>query len=154
MTEGLLIRSATQNDLPAVVALFADDVLGKGRDAPETPLPPCYTDALAAITTDPNQDFLVAVLGGAVVGCFQLSFLPGLTQRGAWRGQVESVRVASAHRGAGLGGTMMRWAVARCRERGCRLVQLTSNTDRVDAHRFYRALGFQPSHVGMKLTLG
>jgi len=48
---------------------------------------------------------------------------------------------------------MMRWAIERCRERGCGVVQLTSNKKRVDAHRFYERLGFAKSHEGFKLYL-
>ncbi|OUD04276.1 hypothetical protein CA983_05120 [Streptomyces swartbergensis] len=44
-------------------------------------------------------------------------------------------------------------AITRARSRGCALVQLTSNKQRQDAHRFYAALGFARSHEGFKLTL-
>lgn len=87
------------------------------------------------------------------MGTLQLSFLPGLSLRGAWRGQVEAVRVAGDLRGSGLGRCMLEWAVEQCRARGCRLVQLTTNAARTDAHRFYETFGFQRSHVGFKLML-
>ena len=83
----------------------------------------------------------------------QLTVLPGLARRGALRMQVEAVRVHEAHRSAGLGGGMMRWAVEDARRRGCALVQLTSDKSRVDAHRFYERLGFSRSHEGFKLSL-
>lgn len=95
----------------------------------------------------------MAEIGGAVAGCLQLSFIPGLSRRGLWRGQVESVRVARARRGAGLGGLMLEWAIETCRARGCGLVQLTSDARRADAIRFYERLGFVASHAGMKLDL-
>ena len=47
----------------------------------------------------------------------------------------------------------MEYVIYLARQRGCRLVQLTSNKDRADAVRFYEQLGFQPSHVGFKLYL-
>lgn len=56
-------------------------------------------------------------------------------------------------RGDGLGTELMERAVARARERGCALVQLTSNKRRVHAHRFYERLGFTRSHDGFKLSL-
>jgi GNAT superfamily N-acetyltransferase len=48
---------------------------------------------------------------------------------------------------------MIEWAIERCRARGCRIVQLTSNAERTRAHAFYERLGFVGSHVGMKRDL-
>jgi len=73
--------------------------------------------------------------------------------RGAWRAQVEGVRVREDLRNRRIGTRLMEWAIGRARERGCRLVQLTSNKSRLDARRFYERLGFSASHVGMKLYL-
>jgi GNAT superfamily N-acetyltransferase len=88
------------------------------------------------------------------VGTFhQLSFLPGLARRGALRAQIEAVRVAASQRGGGLGAAMMTWAIDEARRRGCSLVQLTSDKNRTEAHRFYASLGFAASHEGMKLHL-
>jgi GNAT superfamily N-acetyltransferase len=145
------IRDAGPADLPAVVALLTDDVLGRAREAAVAD--PAYGSALAAIAADPNNRFLVAEVGGRVVGCFQLTFIPGLGRGGAWRAQIESVRTAADMRGHGIGAAMMRWAIDQARERGCALVQLTTDKRRRDAHRFYGRLGFTPSHEGMKLTL-
>lgn len=152
MTE-ILFRRAEAADLSRIVALFADDDLGHGREDPREPLDPGYLAALAAIEADPNQLQAVAVAEGEVVGVLQISFIPGLTRKGAWRGQIEGVRIAASHRGAGLGRRMLLWAVERCRERGCVLVQLTSDRSRADAHRFYESLGFVGSHLGYKLDL-
>jgi GNAT superfamily N-acetyltransferase len=150
----LHIRDAGLQDIAAVVALLADDEKGRVRETVEGALHPGYIEAFAAIASDPNQRLLVAERGGAIVGTFILSFLPGLSFRGAWRGQIEAVRIASHLRGQGLGREMIEWAVERCRERGCRIVQLMTHRDRDRAHRFYEALGFEPTHVGMKLHLG
>ena len=87
---------------------------------------------------------------GVAIGCFQLSYLPGLMRRGMWRGQIEAVHVSDALRNRGYGSEMMRWALQRCREKGCGMVQLTSNKKRTDAHRFYERLGFLKSHEGFK----
>ncbi len=149
----LLMRQALLADLPAVVALLADDVNGAGREDARVPLDPGYVAAFAAIAASPDQELIVAERDGAIVGTMQLSFLPGLSYRGAWHGQIEAVRIASNLRGSGLGTVMIDWAVARCRDRNCRIVQLTSMSTRGDAHRFYERLGFVKSHVGMKLHL-
>lgn len=147
-------RPARAADLPAIVALLADDQLGQRREDPGPPLPEGYLAAFRAIEADPNQLLAVATTDdGRVVATLQLSFIPGLARRGAWRGQVEAVRVAASHRGAGLGRRMLDWAIGECRARGCALVQLTSDRDRPDAHRFYERLGFVASHVGYKLAL-
>ncbi len=150
MGDRVAFRRAELGDVPAIVALLADDALGRGREMPGDP---AYADAFLRIDADPNQLLAVAVLGAEVVGTLQLSFLPGMSLRGAWRGEIEGVRVAAGLRGAGVGRQMVLWAVAQCRARGCRLLQLTTNAARTDAQRFYERLGFARSHVGFKLML-
>lgn len=148
-----VFRRALVADLPAIVAMLADDLLGARRETATLPLLAAYTDAFAEIDRDPNHELVVAEAGGAVVGVLQLSFIPGLSHRGGWRGLIEGVRVASGHRDAGLGQQMFEWAIERARARGCRMVQLTSDKARPDAIRFYERLGFVASHEGLKLHL-
>lgn len=140
-------------DLPAIVALLADDVLGKARERFEDPLPECYASAFDAIASDPNQLLLVAAGGDRILGCLQLTFIPGLSRQGAWRAQIEGVRVASAARGKKIGEELIAFAIGEARSRGCGMVQLTTDKTRIDAHRFYERLGFVASHEGMKLAL-
>jgi GNAT superfamily N-acetyltransferase len=144
------IRRAAADDVRAIVDLLADDMLGKAREAPGDP---CYAEAFAAIDGDPNQFLAVAEQGGGIVGCLQLTFIPGLSLKGLWRGQIESVRIAASRRGSGLGHVMLEWAIEECRRRGCGLVQLTMNKTRDDTLRFYKSLGFEATHEGFKLTL-
>ncbi len=151
--KAVAFRRAVSADLPAIVALLADDPIGSGRESVGPKLDPCYTDAFAAIERDPNQLLAVAERDNRVVGVLQLSFIPGLTRRGLWRGQVEGVRVAAGERGGGTGRAFLEWAIDECRRRGCGLVQLTSDERRADAHRFYEALGFRATHRGYKLAL-
>jgi GNAT superfamily N-acetyltransferase len=154
MTDAALnFRPAGAVDLPAIVELLADDSLGSGRETAGEPLDLRYIEAFAAIERDPNQLLLVADRTGEVIGVLQLTFIPGLTRRGTWRGQIEGVRIAAGERGTGLGRAMLEWAIDRCRERGCRLVQLTSDNSRSTAHAFYEALGFRSTHRGYKLSL-
>jgi GNAT superfamily N-acetyltransferase len=148
------IRRAGRNDVPAIVALLADDTLGQSREIVSDPPADEYLAAFEAIDTDPNQLLAVMVGGGEIVATLQLSFIPGLARRGALRGQIEAVRVASNRRGQGLGERLFAWAIGECRKRGCQFVQLTTDRSRSDAHRFYDRLGFEPSHVGYKLKLG
>ena len=149
----LVFRRAASDDLQAIVALLADDPIGSGRESAGVRLDPCYAEAFAAIERDPNQLLAVAERDGWVIGVLQLSFIPGLTRRGMWRGQIEGVRIASSERGTGIGRAMLLWAVEECRKRGCGLVQLTSDKRRTGAHAFYQALGFQATHEGYKLAL-
>ena len=149
--ETFTVRRARRADLPQLVAMLADDELGRSREAAP---PTAYEEAFDRIDADPNQ--LLAVLTtaeGSIVGTLQLTTIAGLSRGGALRGQIEAVRVHSAHRGSGLGRPFVQWAIDEARRRGCVLVQLTTDRSRVDAHRFYDRLGFVDSHVGMKLDL-
>lgn len=147
----VIFREAVRADLPAVIALLADDVLGKARDF--TQVDEAYERAFADITADPRNHLVVADRDGELVGCMQITYIPGLGRHGAERSLIESVRVRSDLRGQGLGRQMMTWAIDQARGRGCALVQLTTDKSRTDAHRFYRDLGFVASHEGMKLAL-
>ncbi len=149
----VVFRAATEADLAAIVALLADDPLGSSREVAGAEPDARYRDAFAAMTRDPNQLLAVADRDGRVIGCLQLSFIPGLSRHGMWRGQIESVRVASNERGTGVGCAMFAWAIDMCRARGCGLVQLTTDKRRPEARAFYEALGFTASHEGMKLGL-
>jgi GNAT superfamily N-acetyltransferase len=146
-------RRAMPDDLPTIVALLADDPIGRSRENPASQLDACYRNAFAAIERDPNQLLAVAERGGHVIGVLQLSFIPGLTRRGMWRGQIEGVRVATGERAGGIGRAMLEWAIEENRRRGCGLVQLTSDKRRSAAHGFYEALGFEATHQGYKLSL-
>ena len=149
----IAIRKATSADVAAIVAMLADDALGTKREDASLPLRDEYRNAFAAIDTDPNQFLAVVEHDGRIIGCLQLSFIPGLSRMGQWRGQIESVRIASYIRGGGIGRQMIEWAIEKCRERGCGLVQLTTDKSRSDALRFYQSLGFTDSHEGLKLSL-
>jgi len=149
----LSYRTATPADLPFIIGLVVEDGVIHTGDDPADAMHADYVDALAEITADPNEEMIVVEENGAPVGCFQLSYLPGLMRRGMKRGQIEVVHVAASHRNRGIGGDMMRWALERCRRNGCAMVQLTSNKKRLDAHRFYERLGFLKSHEGFKYYL-
>ena len=147
-------RPANKADLPAIIALLAADQLGQTREDASLPLAKAYTDAFGAIDADQNQLLAVAVdADETVIGTLQLTFIPGLARSGAWRGQIEAVRIAEAHRSSGLGQQMFEWAIEKCQTKGCKLVQLTTDKTRPDAHRFYERLGFVASHEGYKLKL-
>ncbi|MEV6834454.1 GNAT family N-acetyltransferase [Streptomyces sp. NPDC051133] len=147
----LEIRDAIADDLPAIVAMLADDPLGARRESPGDLTP--YQAALERLATDPNQHLVVAVREGRVIGTLQLTIIPGLSHQGATRALIEGVRIHADERGSGLGSRLIEWAVDTSRKLDCQMVQLTSDKSRTDAHRFYERLGFSASHLGFKLKL-
>jgi ribosomal protein S18 acetylase RimI-like enzyme len=160
----VVLRRAKADDLPAIVDLIAADQLGATRDGVRTDEDlAAYERAFQSIDQDPAHVLIVAEPGRDqpgrdepgpdIVATMQLSFIPGLARRGAMRAQIEAVRVHEAYRGRGLGAAMIAWAIDEARQRGCALVQLTTDKSRTGAHRFYERLGFVASHEGMKLRL-
>ncbi|MFJ4829664.1 GNAT family N-acetyltransferase [Streptomyces sp. NPDC088747] len=147
----LEIRAAVPEDVPAIVAMLADDPLGAQRESPDDLTP--YLAALERLSGDVNQHLVVAVREGRVVGTLQLTVVPGLSRKGATRSIIEGVRVHADERGGGLGTRLIEWSIEESRRQDCQLVQLTSDASRTDAHRFYERLGFTASHVGFKLPL-
>ncbi len=141
-------RAASRDDLAAVVAL----VTVEDRVAEVEPTE-AHVRAFAAIEADPRNELLVLDDGGLVVGCLQITYIPGLGRGGGERALIEAVRVRADRRNAGLGRALIQLAIERARARGCVLVQLTSNKRRAEAHRFYGSLGFVASHDGFKLAL-
>jgi GNAT superfamily N-acetyltransferase len=151
--KSISIRDANRHDLPAIIALLADDDLGKSREVVSEEIDPAYVRAFEVLAADPRTRLMVAEEAGRIVGCFELVFIPGLTRRGAERAQIEAVRVAKDVRGDGLGKLMMTWAINHAKSRGCRLIQLTSDKRRSRAHQFYTKLGFEQTHEGFKMEL-
>lgn len=147
----MILRTATRADLPAVLALLADEE--RVVDPGSVVVDEGYERAFTAIESDPRNEMLVLVDGDTVLGCAQATYIPGLGRGGAERALIEAVRVRADRRGGGLGRELMKQAVDRARLRGCALMQLTSGKRRADAHRFYESLGFARSHEGFKLAL-
>ena len=149
----LKFRQAAREDLPEIVRLLADDFLGATRERYENPLPDGYLRAFEEIAADKNNLLIIAEMNGEIVGTFQLTFTPSISFQGGKRATVESVRIDKQYRGQGIGRELMLFAIKRAREAGCVSMQLTTNAERADAHRFYENLGFKKSHLGMKLSL-
>lgn len=147
----LSFRAAQHTDLPEIVSLLSDDVLGATRDGIHHM--PAYEAALRDIQAQQGNTVIVAVMGQQVVGVLQLTLIPGLSRGGMLRAQIESVRVSSQHRGHNIGKALVKQAIDQARNAGCGLVQLTSDKQRTDAIRFYEDLGFTASHEGLKLSL-
>lgn len=149
----LKFRQATREDLPVIVRMLADDFLGATRERYETPLPESYLKAFEEIEADRNNKLIVAEINDEVAGTLQITFTPSISFQGGKRATVESVRVDEPFHGQGIGKKLMLWAIERARKEDCVAVQLTTNSERKDAHRFYENFGFKCSHLGMKLSL-
>lgn len=150
----LIFRDARREDLPAIVAMLADDGLGKRRETPQAEgVDPAYETAFDEVAAQPGNRIIVAEMGGAVIGTFQFTVIAGLSRHGSKRAQIEAVRVAAHLRGGGIGEAMLRHAIEMARADGCALVQLSSDKRRGRAHLFYERLGFIASHIGFKLAL-
>ena len=152
-SSSVTFRRAGRDDVERIVQMLADDPLGAQRERYELPLPRSYLAAFEAIEADPNNEVVVACVDGKVIGVLQITFIPGLTYQGGWRALIEGVRVDAATRSSGLGKALVEHAIERARERGCHLVQLTTDKTRPAAKRFYEALGFVATHEGMKRPL-
>lgn len=146
----VIFRTATHDDVADIVAMLADDMLGKARET--APLHR-YLTAFDQIEAEGNSLIIVGELSGQIVACYQLTIISGLSLSAARRALLEGVRVAASHRGQKIGRALMADAELRARGAGCSLMQLTTNKSRIDAHRFYDRLGFTPSHIGYKKTL-
>lgn len=143
-------RPADRNEVPAVVALLADDMLGRTREG--TDMQP-YLAAFDAMQAQGGNQLIVGLLDDRIVACYQIVFIPGVSAAAVRRAQIEGVRVASDMRGRGIGAQLIADAETRARAAGCVQMQLTTNQSRLDAQRFYDRLGFTPSHIGYKKTL-
>ena len=150
--ESITIRPAKRADVVAIVKLLADDPLGQNRELVVEPLPASYYKAFDAMHRAHHIQMMVAEDNdGQVIGCLQLAILPGLSSQGASRGIIEDVRVVSDRRSQGVGERLVRWAIGEALANGCKLLELFTHESRIDAQRFYKRLGFQPSHVGMTM---
>lgn len=147
----MIFRQARRGDVPTIVALLSDDVLGSSReDAPMER----YLAAFETMKTEGGNRLIVGEdKRGDIVATYQLTFMSSLSLAGKRRAQVEAVRVASHCRGQGIGQAMFTDAEARARAAGCELMQLTMNASRAESRKFYEGLGFEASHVGLKKPL-
>jgi GNAT superfamily N-acetyltransferase len=149
----IIFRRAEAADLGAIIRLLAEDEIAAGREQLADPPPSEYSRAFAAISAASDQILAVGELDGKVIATLQITIIQGLTYQGGKRALVEAVRVADNLRGQGVGQCMMQWAIEQARQSGCILMQLTTDNRRWKAHRFYAQLGFESSHLGMKLRL-
>jgi GNAT superfamily N-acetyltransferase len=153
MNNELHFRLATIQDLAQIVHMLSDDMLGATREKYESILSDNYLTAFKKIVVDVNQELTVVEMNGEIVATFQLSFIQYLTHQGGLRAQVEAVRTSSSHRGQGIGTKVFEYIINRAKEKGCALVQLTTDKKRPEAIKFYETIGFTSTHEGMKMAI-
>ncbi|MES2425162.1 MAG: GNAT family N-acetyltransferase [Pseudomonadota bacterium] len=142
------IRAATQADLPAVLALYAQPDMDRGQV-----LPLAQAEAVfARFARHPDYTLYIAEENGAAVGTFALLIMPNLGHMGTPSGVVEDVVVAPSHQSRGIGRRMMAFAQRVCAEKGCYKMALSSNLKRERAHQFYESLGFTQHGLSFVVT--
>ncbi len=149
----LHFRKAKESDLPKLINMLIDDSLGATREDGSFPINQRYIDMFHFIDQDKNNEIIVAENNSNVIGMLHMTYIPCLTHIGSWRCLIEGVRVAAENRGLGIGTQFFKWVIYRARERGCYIIQLTSNKERTNAIKFYHKLGFSASHEGFKFDL-
>lgn len=146
--ESLIVEGAMDADLPEIVRILAEDEVGGKGDAWTPEFEPAYRKAFEEILANPDHRLIVARGKGTVLGFVHLYFLRGLPSHGRLKVVLNSVFVAASARGMGVGARMVSAAEAIARQGEATEVTLTSNKKRIDAHRFYRNLGYGQRHEG------
>jgi ribosomal protein S18 acetylase RimI-like enzyme len=153
MNNELKYRLATKEDLPDIVKMLSDDNLGATRENFSEVLSDNYVKAFDIINADQNQELTIVEMNGDKVATFHLTFIQYLTHHGGLRAQIEAVRTNSNYRGKGIGKSVIDYAIKRAKEKGCIVLQLTTDKQRPEAIRFYENNGFTATHEGMKFKL-
>lgn len=151
--DDVTIRAATVSDVPDIVRLLWDDEQGRARESVASDEADTYLSAFRRVEDDPNTQLFVALCDDVLVGCVQLTLIPGLSYRGIRRALVEDVRVSGTCRGRGIGGLILAHVEAVARKHGCELIELFVHGERDQAHRFYDKAGYAGAHRGFRKTL-
>lgn len=148
-----MIRKAKLSDLPALLSLY-DHLRGGLSYVKRKPMLPTakHKKALAQMIKDPHSQVLVVLHRGKVVGTCTLYILNRVYWTGRPWGVLDSIVVAQAAQGQGVGSTLIRHAIKLCKKAGCSSLALTSNTQRTRAHIFYESLGFERNYIGFKMS--
>jgi GNAT superfamily N-acetyltransferase len=144
------IRPAGAEDLPAILALYAQPEIDNGNVLSVNEAARLH----ARFSRYPDYTLYVAEAGGRVAGSFALLIMDNLGHLGAPSAIVEDVVVDPALHGRGIGQQMMRFAIEKCREKNCYKLMLSSNAKRERAHAFYEALGFERHGFSFRIELG
>lgn len=95
---------------------------------------------LELTSSDSTLVFVCSNAVDEIIGMLSLVIMKIPTGRKAW---IEDVVVDSKARGQGLGKALMDHALQEARERGVKVIDLTSRPSREGANRLYQSLGYQ-----------
>lgn len=152
-TSTLTIRRARASDIDAIVAIYDQDPLTGSREDRNGEAFDRYAAAFADIDADSRQLLLVAEESGTVTGTVQVTAVQHLMARGFKVAIIEAFFIDAAHQGKGIGARLLESAEQWAMESGCHFIELTSNKQRPQAHRFYQRHGFVATHEGFKKKL-
>jgi ribosomal protein S18 acetylase RimI-like enzyme len=129
----LSVRSANPHDSAAIAPLLAE--LGYPAQPHEV------GGRLERMSVLADAGVLVAEAEGQVIGVAAYQIIPVL-ERPRPKCHISALVVAGAHRRRRAGGALVAAIERIARERGCFRLELTTRADRLEAFRFYTAVGF------------
>jgi N-acetylglutamate synthase-like GNAT family acetyltransferase len=129
------LRLASRGDLDPLAGLLAE--LGYPPEREQ------LAERLDRLLSDPAVEIHVAERDGRVVGFATLHVLE-LIERPPI-GRLSAIVVTVPERRRGVGAELIERIETAAVARGCDRLELTSGNWRVDAHAFYRSLGFEPA---------
>ena len=138
----LIIREATEADLPGVLALYGQS--GLDNDAVLTVAQ--AREVFQQFARYPSYRLFVAcepAFPDSVIATYALLVMHNLAHSGTPSAIAEDVVVAPDRQGQGIGRQLMAHALQQARDAGCYKLALSSNAKRQAAHAFYESLGFQ-----------
>ena len=146
-------RSPLGTDLRSAMIADADDVARLLTDLGY----PCEIEDAAeridAIAANDRQALVLARRDGAVCGLIALDFMYYLPL-GTITCRVTALVVTPTAQGLGIGRQLLKEAERRARSGGAARIELTSGSQRTEAHAFYRACGYKDSSVRFVKQLG
>jgi len=100
---------------------------------------------LLANLNDPNIYYQLAWSGTEAVGFISLQLQFHL-HHARWIAEIQELVVMPQARSYGVGKALLAWAEQQACQRDAELLELSTSTKRVDAHRFYTREGYNPTH--------
>ncbi|HOZ23438.1 MAG TPA: GNAT family N-acetyltransferase, partial [Thermomonas sp.] len=110
-------------------------------------------ERIDAIAANDRQALVLARRDGAVCGLVALDFMYYLPL-GTITCRVTALVVTPTAQGLGIGRQLLKEAERRARSGGAARIELTSGSQRTEAHAFYRACGYKDSSVRFVKQLG
>ena len=146
---GIKIREAVVEDLPAVLSLYGQPDVDSGDvldiESAES--------IFSLMRSYPSYRVFVACLDDRIVGTYSLVILDNMIHKGAHSALVQAVIVLEECRRQGIGKAMMNHALGLCRGSKCYKLALSSNLIRESAHDFYEHIGFRKHGFGFVANL-